>query len=138
MRGRARFILQIALLVSLYVIDAFSDALFLDVVALVLIVGPTASITVAVILKWTAGQAPDIVSLRERADDAVTLALASLGFAIAGASVVWRALGFVIPGRPVVVLLGYGAMLVLVPGIVWMGTWRSVWLPLVRKRKEEP
>ena len=131
-----RVLFQLALLVALALTDLYSDGLFLVATAAILTVAPTALWTVAVVLKWASRQAPDIESLREKADDAVTLALAATGFAIAGAVVFVRLANIQVPGRPVVVLIGWGALLVLVPGLTWLRTWRGIWLPYVTNKEE--
>lgn len=124
-----------AVLFTLSAIAAVDEDLYLNVLSVILIVLPVCGWTVAGVLVWTARQAPDVASLVNRADDAVTLAIASSVGAIAGFITLARLFGIVIPGRPVLVLLGFALVTVSVPAIGWLGVWRDVWLPMVRNRR---
>lgn len=133
-RGR-RLAIQVALLPVLVALAAADDRMFQLAVAIEIIIVWPISLAAAGILVWLSKSAPDIDSLRESADNAVTTALISTAIAAAGAVAVGRVLGVVeVPGRPVIVLLAYGLVLAGVPSIAWMGTLRRVWLPMLRRR----
>lgn len=132
-KGLVRLLVQLALLVVLFALNLFDENIFLVVVALALLVIPPVNWTVAGILIWTSRQAPHVESLRERADDAVTLALVSTAAAVGAAVGIARVFGVDVStlGRPVIVLLAFGFILVALPAIDWLRTWRDVWLPMV-------
>lgn len=136
-RGR-RVILQFVVLGLLAAIDLIDDKLFVNLISIVLVILPPINWTVASILIWTSRQAPEIESLRERADDAVTLALVSTAFAGAGLVAVARIFGVIVPGRPALVLLAFAGLIATVPAVAWLGVWRSVWLPMLRRSQEGP
>lgn len=131
-----RLALQVALLPILYFASVPDPATFSLVISGILLVSPAVNVTVAAILVWTARQAPDIVTLVERADDAVTLALMSLGGAAIGAVSIARAAGAVIDGRPVLALLAWVLLLLSIPALAWMRTWRDYWLPRARREAD--
>lgn len=130
-RGR-RALAQFVLLPVLYVLSLPNPIVFANGIALVLLFSPAVTVTVAGILVWTARQAPGIETLRERADDAVTLAEMSLG--AFGLAVLTLAMNFgvAVPGRPVLSLLAWVCVLIVVPALGWLATWRRYWLPQVR------
>lgn len=133
-----RLIGQLALLVILMGVNLLSEDLFLLLVAVALVLAPPISITVALVLVWTARQAPNVQSLQERADDAVTLALIASAGAGAAAVALGRIFGVDFDlGRPALVLLSYGFILVTIPALDWLRTWRDVWVPMVTREREE-
>jgi hypothetical protein len=136
-RGR-RFAAQLVLLPLLWLVQSLNPIGFTLVVAGSIVIVWPVSLAVAAILVWLARQAeqgPDAVSetLVEAADNAVTLALVSTGLAVAGVVSIARLVGFEIPGRPILILLGWALVLVGVPALSWLRTLRNVWLPMVRR-----
>lgn len=124
---------ELALLPLLYVLSVPSRDVFVALISGLLLFPPAINWTVAAILIWTSKQAPEIESLRERADDAVTLALMATGGAAAGAVQLATLAGVVIPGRPILAVLAWVLILVSVPALGWLRTWRDVWLPHMRR-----
>ena len=98
-RGR-RFAVQIILLAGMLALASYDDGIFVVIVSAVLLPLPFINGTVALILIWTSRQAPEIDSLRNRADDAVTLTLASLAGAGAGLISLARMLSCLPAARP--------------------------------------
>lgn len=135
-RGR-RLAAQLVLLVVLFVLEAIDDNLLYGVVGAALIVIWPFSLVVAGLLVWTSRQAPEIESLRERADDAVTLALLVSAAAIAGGVAIGKLYGVQFFGKPALVLLAYALLLGSVPAIGWLSTWRTVWLPMLKLRRPD-
>ena len=135
-RGR-RFLVQLGLLPILYLLSLPDPILFTTAIALVLLVSPTITGTVASLLIWSSRQAPSIETLRERADDAATSFLQSLAAAFVGGLVILTRLGFTFPGRPSLALLAWLLLLISVPAIGWLGTWRNVWLPKLRQARKK-
>lgn len=132
-RGR-RFFAQVALLLGLYLLSLPDPLLFTNVIIVIAFVAIPINAAVAGVLIWSSRQAPEIETLRERADDAVTLLLMS--FATGGTAVfsILQRIGFTFPGRPVLALLSWLVILIAIPAISWLGTWRSLWLPEIRRR----
>jgi hypothetical protein len=141
MRGHwGRLAVQIAILISMIVINAIDGNLYLNLISLSLVVLPVAGWTVFGLLLWTAKQAPDIQSLHERVDDALTLALVSSVAAVIAAVVLGRMLGVITIslGNWVTVGIGYIVVGVSIPAISFLRTWRNVYLPMVRRRRDDP
>lgn len=106
------------------------------VVAAVLLPSPVVTGTVAAILIWTSKQAPDVETLRERAEDAITLFLMSLAAATVGVIALLSAIGVTLPGRAGLSLIAYICLLIVLPAIGFLRTWKSYWLPLVMGRRD--
>ena len=135
-KGR-RFVVQLGLLAALYVLSLPDPKLFIIVIKVLVLITLPINATVAALLVWTSRHAPDIDTLRERADDAVTLFLISLGLAATAWLIpVLQFFGIVLPGSPALVFLSWIALLVAVPALGWMGTWRDYWMPVVRRREK--
>lgn len=138
-RGK-RLAAQLVLIAFIIGLSLLDEDVFVLVVSLILIPLFIISVSVAGILIWTSRQAPEIETLRERADDAVTGALASGLSAVAalvalGREPIERLYGIVIPGRPVLGAIACVLILVAVPSLGWLGTWRNVWLPKVQRKR---
>lgn len=138
-RSLRRFVLEFILLIVLAILNIIDQNVFLFVVAVALLLIPPVNWTVAAILIWTSRQAPGIRSLKERADDAVTLGLISSSAAVAGGIALVNILGFKLTGlgRPSLVLLAFALILVSVPAIDWLRTWREVWLPALSSGEDK-
>lgn len=121
---------------SMVLVYSVSDLLYTAIVSLSLVVLPVADWTVFAILLWTSKQAPEIDSLRERVDDMLTLSIAATTLAVIGALVFGRIAGFItIQVGPIVTIgLGFAAVLISVPALGALRTWRDVWLPKLRER----
>lgn len=132
-----RALVQLALLPVLYVASLPNPAVFGLVVGILLLIPPFVTAAVAGVLVWTSRQAPEIATLRERADDALTAFLQALGAGAVGAVVLLQAAGILIPGRPALALLAWVCLLIGVPSIRWARTWRDYWLPAMRRQHEE-
>lgn len=132
-----RLVAQVALLPVLYAVSLPNPDLFAAVISVLVLATLPVNGTVAGILIWTSRQAPHVDTLRERADDAVSLFLMSL--AASATALVAAALraGIELPGRPVLALLAWLCLLVAVPALGWLGTWRTFWLPLVLRRRAD-
>lgn len=135
-RGR-RAAVELGLLPLLYVLSLPNPAAFGQAIAYVLLASPAITGTVAAILIWTSRQAPEFETLRERADDAVTSFFQAVGGAAVGAVAILATFGITIPGRPTLALLAWVMLLIAVPAIGWLTTWRSTWLPMLRRRQAE-
>lgn len=134
-KGR-RLGFQVLTLPVLYLLSLPDPATFSLVVAVALFVPPAITGAVAGILIWSARQAPTLLTLRERADDAVTSFLQALGAALVGSIVLLSSVGITLPGKPALALLAWVCLLIAVPAVGWMGTWRDVWFPLIRPKQE--
>lgn len=135
-RGR-RLLAQVLLLPILYALSLPDPLLYTNVIFLIAFVTVPINGTVAAILIWSSRQAPEIETLRERADDAVTLFLMSLATAGSALVSILLRLGFELPGRPTLAILSWLAILIVVPALGWLGTWRDRWLPAVRAHLAE-
>lgn len=132
-RGR-RFIAQVLLLLGLIALSG-DDGLFVAVVSVAVVAALPVNITVAAILNWTARQAPEIDSLRDAADNSITLSLQSAAAASLGLlTFLPREVRVAVGGHLVLVALAYIVLLNAVPAVGWLGTWRHVWLPRLRGR----
>jgi hypothetical protein len=138
MRRERRLVAQLLLLPALYLASLPDPAAFATLISMAVVVAPAVNLTVAGILVWTARQAPGIETLAERADDAVTLALMSVGAAAAGFLTLARNLGFEFPGRPTIAMLAWVLVLISVPALGWLRTWRTRWLPAVHPPEVPP
>lgn len=137
-RGR-RVVWQLLLLALLYVASLGDPITFGSAIGFLLLLPPAFTVTVAWVLVWTSRQAPEVESLRERADDAVTAVLQSVGAALVGAVVIATNVAhLIIPGRPALALLAWVCLLIGVPALGWLRTWRDVWLPVVLGRRAGP
>lgn len=133
MTRNTRLVIELALLVVLYVASLPDPGFFTATIkGLVLLTLPVVWSTAGVLI-WSSRQAPHIATLRERADDAVTSGLIQFALFLVSFGPTFLAwLGLTAPQNMVLVLLSWVAILNVVPSIGWMGTWRSVWLPLIR------
>lgn len=133
-RGR-RLLVEVALLGMLYLASLPNPGFFTATIkGLVLVTLPIVW-SVAGVLLWSSRQAPHIETLRERADDAVTSGLIQFALFLVSfgpAALAW--FGLSTPQNMVLVLLSWVAILNAVPSIGWMGTWRDVWVPLIRAK----
>lgn len=136
-RGR-RLIVELSLFPALYAMSIPDPVIFGLVISVILVVIPAVTGTVAAVLVWTSRQAPDVETLRERADDSVTLFLVSLAGAGIGIIVIFKAFGIEFPGRLGLALLAGALLLIAVPALGFLRTWRSYWMPLVLKRRQSP
>ena len=138
-RHRRRFLLQLAILISMVIVDLVSDDVFVAIVAISIIILPTATWTVFTLLLWSSSKAPDIESLAERVDDALSAALSSTVAAVIGAIVFLRIAGIV--NVPIGSFLSIGLAFIIVttsvPALSFLKTWRDVYLPMVRRRAKE-
>jgi hypothetical protein len=130
-----RLLIQLALLPVLYIVSLPNPTTFTIVVAVALFIPPAITGAVAGVLIWSSRQAPTLLTLRDRADDAVTSFLQSMGAAAVGTVALLTNFGIILPGKPVLALLTWICILIAVPAIGWMGTWRDVWRPLVWPKK---
>lgn len=132
-KGR-RLAAQLLLLPALYVASLPDPRVFGIVVSAALLLPPIWTGGVAALLVYTSRQIPEVETLRERADDAVTSFLQALGYAAVGVLVLASTLGIILPGRPTVAFLAWVGLLISVPALGWARTWRTYWLPLLRRR----
>ena len=124
------------MLPALYVASTWDPQGFSTFIGFVLLLPPGFTFAVAGVLIWTSRQAPDVETLRERADDATTAALQSLGAALVGAVVLATNVAHItIPGKPALALLAWVCLLIGVPALGWLAAWRRHWLPLLRLRE---
>lgn len=133
-----RVLAQLALLPVLYGLSLPDPEGFGTLVAYALLAGPAVNGAVAGVLVWTSRQAPGVETLRERADDAVTLLLISLGAAGVAVVVILTRAGIEVPGRPLLALLAWALLLVVVPSLGWLRTWRHYWADLLPGRRRQP
>jgi divalent metal cation (Fe/Co/Zn/Cd) transporter len=133
-----RLVVQVGLFVSGATVEFISQDVFVVVVALLIVALPIASWTVFGLLLWTSSQAPDIQSLYERVDDALTLALVSTLAAIVGLLVLGRLFHIIdAPVGPVItVCLGWIVVGVSIPALGFLRTWRDIYLPMVQRRRD--
>lgn len=123
------------ILVAMAVVSVVSDELYLWFVGIMAVILPAFNFATWLLLSWASRQAPEIKSLRARANDAFTLFIASSAAGIAGAFALGRVTGlFRIDGRPVLILLGYMIVMMSVPAIDWLSTWRDVWSRMLDRR----
>lgn len=134
-----RPIILLLILVSMALVYSVNALLYTAIVSLSLVVLPVADWTVFGILLWTSNQAPEIDSLRERVDDMLTLSIGATVLAVIGALVFGRITGIVtIQVGPLITIgLGFAAVVISVPALGALRTWRDVWLPGLRKNKIE-
>lgn len=138
-RHWSRLFVELGILASMIVVNAIDGQLYLNLISLSLVILPVAGWTVFGLLLWTARQAPDIQSLHERVDDALTLALITTVAALIALEVLGRQIGIITApiGNWVTVALGYIVVMISVPALSFLQTWRSVYLPMVRRRRDE-
>jgi hypothetical protein len=140
MRGHwRRLLVQIAILASMLLLNAISADLYVGLVSISIVALPVASWTVFAMLLWTSQQAPDIQSLSERVDDALTLSLISSVAAGIGTLVLGKLLGFITTPTVSIVTVGLGFIVVEVsiPAIGFLRTWRDIYLPMVRGKRAD-
>lgn len=126
------------ILATMLVVNEVSTDLYVGLIALSIIVLCAASWTVFLLLLWTERQAPDIQSLHDRVDDALTLALVSTVAAVIGFITLGRLFGLitVTVGTFITVGLGFIVVEVSIPAIGFLRTWRDVYLPMVRGKRD--
>jgi hypothetical protein len=141
MRGHwRRLMIQAAILLSMIVVNFIDDQIFTMMVSASLIVIPVVTWTIAAFLLWMSSKAPDIETLAERADDALTAAISSTVAAFVAAIVILRLLG-IITG-PIASYISVGISFVVVtsslPSLAQSRVAIRVWLPMLRARGALP
>jgi len=138
MKGHWRRLgVQVAIGVSMLLVNAFSDQLYLVLVSLSLLIAPVIIWVVFAIMLWLSRQAPDIVSLSENVDDMMTLGIASTVGAIIAGITLARLVGVITQpvGSLITVGLGYIVVAIAIPAMTKLRTMRDVWLPDVLERR---
>lgn len=141
MRGHwRRFILQMAILLSMVIAYTIDDQLFSVLVSLSLVVIPTGTWTVFLVLLWLSAKAPEIETLRERVDDALSAALGSTAAAVVGAALLARLANVItVPVAPVLAVgLAFVVVTVSIPSLTLFRTAIRVWIPMLRERGALP
>lgn len=134
-----RFFIQMGILVSMVIVNAIDQNIYFALVSFSIIVLPVASWTVFGLLLWTSHEAPDVKSLRDRVDDALTLALISTVAASIGVLLLARLLGIITNpvGGFISVALGFIVVEVSFPAIGFLRTWRDLYLPMIRRKHDD-
>jgi len=132
-----RFLLQLAILISMSVVYSVDNNLFTLLVSASLIVIPTGTWTVFGILLWMSNKAPEIETLADRVDDALSAALASSVAAVIGAAIILKIAHLIdVPIGPLInVGLAFVVVTAAVPSLTYLRTAVRVWLPMIRRRK---
>lgn len=132
-----RLFVQFAILALMVVVYSVSDQLFSAIVSLSLVIIPTATWTVFGVLLWLSGRAPEIETLRERTDDALSAAMGSTAAAVVGATVLLRLAGVITVSVAPVLSIGLAFVVVTVsiPSLLFVRTAVRVWLPMVRAQQ---
>lgn len=133
-----RLAVQFAILGAMTALYTVSDRLFSAVISLALVIIPTATWTVFGVLLWLSSKAPEIETLRERTDDALSAALGSTAAAVVGAIVLLRIAGVITVSVAPVVSIGLAFVVVTVsiPSLLFVRTAVRVWLPMVRASQD--
>src|SRR5947207_5371058 len=115
-RGR-RFVAQLVILPALWFLDSLDDKLFQAVISLAILIEWPITVAVAGILIWLSRQVPEIETLVEAADNALTEALRQSSLVFVAAAVILRLVGVItVPIGPIIiVLLSYAIVLGGVP-----------------------
>lgn len=131
-----RFLLQIAILISMVVVNAIDGEFFVTVVALSLVAFLAATWTVFGILLWMSSKAPEIESLADRVDDALSAALGSTVAAGIALLVLGRQFGIITApvGSFITVGLSFVVVTISVPSLSQTRTAVRIWLPMIRQR----
>lgn len=132
-----RFFLQVSILVIMVAVNAIDEKLLVLLVALALVAAPAATWTVFGILLWLSVKAPEIDSLSDRVDDALSAAMGSTVAAGIGVLVLLRLASVITTplGSLVTVGLAFVVVTVSIPSISLLPVVRDVWLPRVRARE---
>lgn len=131
-----RLAFQFFILVSMAVVAYFNEDVYVALVSLLCLIAVPINWSVAGVLLWSSAQAPDIRSLADRADDAVTLAVNSTVAAVVVALILGRMLGFIPVAVSLAITVGLGFIIVSnsLPNIRFAQTWRDVYVPILRSR----
>lgn len=116
----------VLLLPALLVLEWATAGSFAILVSLALPVLLVVNIVTAVLLAQASRRAPEIVSLRARADDAVFLGAAAAAAAVMGTLVIARAFGAIQPVPREVFLVGisYALIVLSAPAVNWLVVWK--------------
>jgi uncharacterized iron-regulated membrane protein len=135
-RHWSRFLIQIAILISMVVVNGLNHDVFIALVSISIIVLPVATWTVFAILLWLSRRAPDIESLSERTADALSAAMGSSVAAVIGAALTAKGAGIISVSLNDLMSVGLAFVVVTisVPSLMQLPIVRDVWLPMVRGR----
>lgn len=138
MRGHwQRLITQLAILTSMSAVYLVDGGLFVNLVSISLVILPVATWTVFGVLLWLSNQAPDIESLHDRVDDALSASLGSTAAAVVGALLLLRLIGVITaPIGPFISIgIAFVVVTVSIPSLSILRTAVRVWLPIIQRRK---
>lgn len=129
--SRLRLGALLSLIAAFGVLSVTWPDLFQLSTSLALVVLPAINLLAAVVLRRASRQAPEIISLANRADDAVVLFVASALGGILGLN---RLLTLELQNDVAVGILALALVLQSLPAIDWLRIWRDVWAPRIRRR----
>lgn len=135
MKRVPRFILKLAILPLLWVLYSIDGKLFQAVIAFIIIIEWPITMAVAIVLTWLSEQAPEIETLNDAANNAITEAIRQTALVCIAGYVILRLTHVIEGGNDLmVVLLAYALILGGFPEFSWLRTLRDVWLPRFRIR----
>jgi hypothetical protein len=140
MRGHwRRFLSQIVILISMVAVASLDLRLYTNLVLLSIIVLLPVCWGAAAVLLWSSAQAPEIDSLSDRADDALSIAVNSTVAVILALLVIARALKIINEQVTTALTVGLGFIIVTsaLPSIRFLQTWRSVWLGMIVQKARD-
>lgn len=131
-----RLAFQFSIFISMGVIAWVNVGLYVLLASLSILITVPINWSVAGVLLWSSNQAPDIKSLADRADDAITIAINSTVAAVIVGLVSARALGLISVSTSLAITVGLGFIIVSnsLPNLRFLQTWRNVWVPMLRER----
>ena len=136
MKRIPRFLLKLAIFPLLWVLYSIDDKLFQAIIALIIIIEWPITVAVAIVLTWLSEQAPDIETLTDAANNAITEAIRQTALVFVAGYVILRLTHVIEGGNDImVVLLAYALILGGFPEFSWLRTLRDVWLPRLRLRR---
>lgn len=123
--------LLVTLVLGSFILSIAAPDVFGTVMSVALVLLPAVNWLAAVVLRRASWSAPEIVSLANRADDAIVLSIAST---LAGLLGLNRLLTLGFRDDVTIGLLALALVLVSLPAIDWLRIWRDVWAPRIRRR----
>jgi hypothetical protein len=130
--------LQLVILSAMGFVAATDMGAYVSAVSVAVLVLPTINWTVALLLIWASRQDDTIRSLADAADNALTWAINSSVAGMIGIILLGLQAGFLRGqfGVLITVLLGFIIVTGSLPAVRFLRTWRDVWMPMIRERRD--
>lgn len=137
-----RLALELGVLGTMVAVAAYNPDLYAGVIGFVLLPVPIIQWAVwgylATKVRESKSQGLYLQPLVDRANDARTLAEASTAATIAGILVLLRQFEVIGPvdRQWYLVILSFCLLMLVVPALVWLRTWRAIWLPALHRQRQ--